>query len=108
VKIELEEKKKLLSHKAEVLKALAHPARLCIISCLMQTNGCNVTELQRQLKLPQSTMSQHVSKLKSQGIIAGERNGVEINYHIVDPEISEMMEHYLKDLFIILEREDPK
>lgn len=72
----------------------------------MQTNGCNVTELQRQLKLPQSTMSQHVAKLKSQGIIAGERCGVEITYQIVDPEINEMMKHYLKDLFILLESED--
>ncbi len=104
----LDERRKLLSQKAEVLKAIAHPARLCIISCLMQTKGCNVTELQRRLALPQSTISQHVSKLKSQGIIAGNRNGVEIAYHIIDPDIQLMMEHYLKDVLEMMESEEQK
>lgn len=102
-----EDKRKILVHKAEVLKAVAHPARLCIISCLMQTNGCNVTELQRQLDLPQSTISQHVSKLKSQGIIEGDRNGVEIGYRIVDQDIYDMMAHYLKDVLELKESEEP-
>lgn len=69
--------------KAEVLKALGHPDRLCILHGL-QTYRCNVGVIQNKLGLSQSGLSQHISKLKSVGIIRGERNGKEICYRVVD------------------------
>jgi len=71
---------------AEKLKAIAHPDRLCIVKGLIN-NACNVTKIQECLKLPQSTVSQHISKLKSAGIIDGERHGLEICYKVVDEDI---------------------
>jgi DNA-binding transcriptional ArsR family regulator len=71
--------------KAEKLKALAHPHRLCIVKGLID-NECNVTKIQECLDLPQSTVSQHLAKLKSVGIIEGSRNGLEICYRVVDEE----------------------
>ena len=44
--------------------------------------------------MPQSTISQHLQKLKSVGIIKGERNGLEIVYEVVD----ERAEKIIKDL----------
>lgn len=44
---------------AELLKALAHPVRLCIVKGLMDKK-CNVTHMQDCLELPQSTISQHI------------------------------------------------
>lgn len=82
--------------KAEKLKALAHPHRLCIIKGLID-GGCNVTKIQECLGLPQSTVSQHLAKLKSAGIIDGERNGLEICYHVVDEEIINITKILLKD-----------
>ncbi|MCK8060065.1 MULTISPECIES: metalloregulator ArsR/SmtB family transcription factor [unclassified Fusibacter] len=102
-----DEKRKLLTHKADVLKAIAHPARLCIISCLMRSEECNVSALQKELNLPQSTISQHMAKLKSQGVIEGERHGVEVVYHIVDESIYELLKHYLQDVFNLKESEEP-
>lgn len=102
-----DEKRKLLTHKADVLKAIAHPARLCIISCLMRSEECNVSALQKELNLPQSTISQHMAKLKSQGVIEGERHGVEVVYHIVDESIHELLKHYLQDVFNLKESEEP-
>lgn len=72
--------------KAEMLKALSHPHRLCIIKGLMD-NKCNVTKIQECLGLPQSTVSQHLAKLKAAGIIVGERKGLEVCYSVVNDEI---------------------
>ncbi len=73
-----------LEKQAEFLKVLAHPVRLCIIKGLMKKNSCNVSFMQECLDMPQSTISQHLQKLRSVGIIEGERNGLEVNYKIKD------------------------
>ncbi|MBU3146303.1 helix-turn-helix transcriptional regulator [Clostridium sp. CF012] len=72
---------------AELLKALAHPVRICIIRGLMNKGSCNVSYMQDCLNLPQSTISQHLQKLKALGIIQGERNGLQINYKICNETI---------------------
>lgn len=82
--------------KAEKIKALAHPHRLCIIKGLIE-GGCNVTKIQECLSLPQSTVSQHLAKLKAAGIIVGERNGLEICYRVVDEEVINIVKILLKD-----------
>jgi ArsR family transcriptional regulator len=71
--------------KSELLKAMAHPVRLCIIRGLIN-NQCNVTKMQECLNLPQSTVSQHLAKLKAAGIIEGERNGLEVCYKVVNQQ----------------------
>lgn len=75
-----------LEKKAEVLKALSHPIRLCIVRGLIENKGCNVTKMQNCLNTPQSTVSQHLTKLKAAGIVEGRRSGVEINYYVIDED----------------------
>jgi len=77
--------------KAEILKALGHPVRLCIVTGLIDTNGCNVTHIQDCIGLPQSTISQHIQKLKSAGIIEGKRSGTEITYVVSDDMTKEII-----------------
>ncbi len=72
-----------LEEQAEVLKALAHPARLCIVKGLLDRGKSNVTYMQHCMNLPQSTISQHIARLKSSGIIYGTRKGLEIQYEVV-------------------------
>ena len=93
-----EEKRKFLEKKAEVLKAMSHPARLCILNCLIENDGCIVSHLIEKMCLPQSTISQHVSKLRSQGIIYGERNGLEIKYSVVDEDVIYILKYFLKEM----------
>ena len=69
---------------ADLLRILGHPVRLCIVKGLLTNEGCNVSYMQNCLNIPQSTVSQHISKLKAAGIIAGERNGLEIKYKVVN------------------------
>jgi DNA-binding transcriptional ArsR family regulator len=87
---------KIYEAKAEKLKAISHPHRLCIIKGLME-NSCNVTKIQECLKLPQSTVSQHLSKLKAAGIVEGSRNGLEICYSVVDDDVKQIVKIIIKD-----------
>lgn len=72
---------------SELLKAIAHPVRLCIVKGLLDKQ-CNVKTIQDCLKLPQSTVSQHLAKLKAAGIITGERKGLEICYKVVEENVA--------------------
>ncbi|QLG40196.1 MULTISPECIES: helix-turn-helix transcriptional regulator [Paenibacillus] len=82
---------KLFDEPANLLKALSHPIRLCIVRGLMRKKKCNVSYMQECLDLPQSTVSQHLQKLRSAGIVATERNGLEVNYVLADQRIEQMI-----------------
>lgn len=77
--------------KVDILKALAHPVRLCIIRGLLTDKGCNVSKMQDSLEIPQSTLSQHLAKLRNLNIVKGERNGVEMNYYVIDREAEKVI-----------------
>jgi len=85
----MKEKSKFIQ-KGELLKALAHPTRLCIVKDLMEKES-NVTNIQEFLDLPQSTVSQHLFKLKAVGIIKGERKGLEISYQVINDDIRKII-----------------
>ena len=76
---------------SEVLKALAHPVRLCIVRGLLEKGGCNVCHMQECLGMPQSTTSQHLQKLRSAGIISGQRKGLEVTYKVCDQRVIELI-----------------
>lgn len=77
---------------AELLKVLAHPVRLCIVKGLLEVETCNVSHMQECLEIPQSTISQHIQKLRTAGIIEGTRNGLEINYRVCNPMVVKLIE----------------
>ncbi|GAA0083841.1 metalloregulator ArsR/SmtB family transcription factor [Clostridium sp. CTA-7] len=81
---------------AEFLKVLAHPVRLCIVKNLLEKGCCNVTNMHSCLGMPQSTISQHLQKLKSVGIIKGERNGLEIVYEVVDERAGKIIKSLIE------------
>ncbi len=77
---------------AELLKVLAHPVRLCIVKGLIENGECNVTYMQNCLNSPQSTISQHIQKLKAAGVIEGRREGLEIYYKICSDKAAKIIE----------------
>jgi len=91
-------KLKYLENKSELLKAIAHPIRLCILNCLRNVGDCNVTELIEKLEKPQSTISQHLSRLRAAGIVSGERNGLEVQYSIINEDINVIVDLLMNDL----------
>lgn len=70
--------------RANVLKALAHPSRLLMVEALADGARC-VCELQGMVGSDMSTVSKHLSVLKNAGIVADERRGTMIYYHLLTP-----------------------
>ena len=81
-----------ICNKAALLKALSNPVRLCIVRELIVRGGCNVSSMQHCLELAQSTVSQHLGRLRDLGIIQGERKGTEVYYRVVSDEATKIIE----------------
>jgi ArsR family transcriptional regulator len=81
----------LFYEKSELLKALAHPVRLCIVRGLMAQGDSNVSYIQSCLGMPQSTISQHLAKLRLSGIIEGRRQGLEVYYSVVNEDVRKII-----------------
>jgi len=79
-----------IENKSELLKAIAHPVRLCIIRRLIK-KPCNVSEMYSCLKKPQSTISRHLAKLREARIIKGERNGTQVIYKVIHEQVKEIL-----------------
>ena len=67
---------------AAFAKALAHPARLAILTTLAQKKECICGDLVVDLPLAQSTVSQHLKALKEIGLIKGTIDGPKSRYCI--------------------------
>lgn len=75
-----------LAKAAEVLKTVAHPLRLRIVE-LLEGGEKSVTELREALGVTQSHTSQHLSQLRTRGILASRRKGTTIYYSIANPDV---------------------
>ncbi|PEL82505.1 transcriptional regulator [Bacillus wiedmannii] len=74
----------------ELLKIMGHPTRLKIINQLYKHKVLNVTQLTQILKLPQSTVSQHLCKMRGK-ILKGNRKGLEMYYFINNPRVEKII-----------------
>ena len=70
--------------RAEIIKAMAHPARLIVLEALKNGERC-VCELNKLVELDQSTLSRHLSVLKNSGIISDEKRGLNVFYKLRCP-----------------------
>lgn len=80
-----------LERSAEILRVLAHPIRLQIVHQLVRKKTLNVTELQQILTLPQSTVSQHLHKMRNHKVLSHERKGTEVFYRVDDKQVKQTM-----------------
>ena len=70
--------------RARILKALAHPSRLFMVDVLSHGERC-VCELTEMVGSDMSTVSKHLSVLKSAGIVADEKRGMQVFYNLKMP-----------------------
>ncbi len=71
---------------AELLRAVAAPMRLKIISALCNGEK-NVSELLEQVRTTQPNMSQHLNTLYKAGVLARRREGVSNYYSIANEQV---------------------
>jgi DNA-binding transcriptional ArsR family regulator len=76
---------------SEVFKALGHPARLSIISYLLQKGTCICGDIVDELPLAQASISRHLQELKNAGLIKGQITGTSVCYCLSDEHLEIML-----------------
>lgn len=82
---------------AALAKAIGHPARIAILKLLIRRDACICGEIVDELPLAQSTVSQHLKKLKEVGLIRGEVDGPRVCY-CVEPGALELLKSLVNAL----------
>lgn len=80
----------VLQEKANLFKALAHPARLQILQFLATTKNCISGDISDELPLSRTTVNQHLKELKDAGLIKGHIEGVKMKYCLDGAKVKEM------------------
>jgi predicted transcriptional regulator len=83
---------------AQMLKAMAHPARIAILQQIINANACICGDLVEELGLAQATISQHLKELKNAGLIQGTIEGVSVCY-CIEPKAWAMLNKELSNFF---------
>jgi len=78
--------KELYEIHAEMCKVFSNSTRLEILN-LLRDKELSVTELIKKTKLSQANISQHLSIMKSKGIVVSNRKGKNIYYKLTNPKI---------------------
>ena len=78
--------KEIYNLHAEMCKVFSNPIRLEILN-LLRDKEMSVTELVNKSKLSQANISQHLSIMKSKGIVVSKRDGKMIYYRLSNPKI---------------------
>jgi ArsR family transcriptional regulator len=78
----------IYERQARICKAFAHPGRLQILDLLGQRE-LGVSELQEELGISKTSMSQHLSVLKSAGVLTTRREGKQIYCSLAMPEVKQ-------------------
>lgn len=80
----------LFERHAELCKVFANPKRLKILD-LLKEGKHSVTEISTETEIPQPTVSQHLRKMRDQGVVTREDAGMKNYYEIADERIIEGM-----------------
>jgi DNA-binding transcriptional ArsR family regulator len=83
---------------ANYAKALSHPARIAILNLLVKKQACVCGDIVDELPLSQSTVSQHLIKLKEAGLIKGDIDGASVCY-CIDEKVWKKAMSQLGELF---------
>ena len=83
---------------AEFLKALANPHRLLILCRLVMEREASVGHLVDAVGLGQSALSQHLAKMRDEGIVTTRRDAQTVYYRIADKNAARVLS-LLKDIY---------
>lgn len=86
-----DELKTIAAEASDFLKQLANKQRLMIL-CHLLDGEMSVSQLQDRIRIEQSSISQHLAKLRKQGIIRSRRNSRLKYYSINDEKVQQVIE----------------
>ena len=78
--------------KANLFKALAHPARIRILEILSTSAAATpVSANQAETDIEPTQLSQHLAVLKRHHVVSGHRTGNAVLYELAHPKIAELL-----------------
>jgi ArsR family transcriptional regulator, virulence genes transcriptional regulator len=83
---------------ARLLKLLANENRLLILCRLVAAGEMSVGDLAEAVDLSQSALSQHLAKMREDGLVATRREAQMVFYRIADPNAARLLT-LLKDIY---------
>lgn len=89
---------------AELLKALSNPQRLRVM-CLLIDGEKTVGEINAEVELSQSALSQHLAVLREGGLVQTRREAQNVFYSVSDGPVQRIM-RTLHDVYCPAEDED--
>jgi ArsR family transcriptional regulator, virulence genes transcriptional regulator len=81
---------KALGSVARLLRTMSNPSRLLVL-CELLDGERSVGELERRTSLSQSALSQHLAKLRAQGLVATRRQSQNIFYSLADTDVDQII-----------------
>ena len=81
-----------------LLKAMASERRLLVLCYLAECGEMSVGALADQVGLSQSALSQHLAKLREEGLVATRKDAQTVFYRVCDPKAEQLLA-LLHDLF---------
>jgi len=81
-----------LEQASAMLKAIAHPMRIAIISFLDGGVKLTVTEIHEKLGIEQSSTSHHLGILKDKGVLCSKREGKNTFYFLKHKRLSQIID----------------
>lgn len=75
---------------AELLKAMSNPQRLRVL-CLLLDREMSVGEINAQVDLSQSALSQHLAVLRESGLVRTRREAQTVHYSVPDGPVHEII-----------------
>jgi ArsR family transcriptional regulator len=76
---------------AQLLRSLAHDARLLVLCVLVEAGEASAGRLVEVSGLSQSALSQHLGKLRAEGLVRTRREGTRVIYAIADPKVTALL-----------------
>ena len=76
---------------AALLKAMSNPNRLMILCMLCETPRATAGELSQITGLSPSATSQHLARMRDEGLIGSEREAQRIHYFITHPAVQQII-----------------
>jgi ArsR family transcriptional regulator len=83
---------------ADILRALANERRLMVLCKLVEWGEANVGSLVEAVGLSQSALSQHLAKMRDEGLVDFRREGQTLWYRVAEPRV-ELLLAYLQKLY---------
>jgi DNA-binding transcriptional ArsR family regulator len=76
---------------AAMLRMLANERRLLILCLLIESGELTAGDLASEVGLSQSALSQHLAKMKDEGLVACRREAQTMHYRIADPDVKRLI-----------------